>query len=98
MKEFLRSVVIKGSAKHANVDNIEVMGKTGTSNKLNEEGLYERNKVITTFIGNFEHNNKQYAILVILDEPQPLEETFNFNTSGWNAAPTAKEIMENFVD
>lgn len=98
MKEFLRSVVIKGSAKRANIDNIEVMGKTGTSNKLNEEGLYERNKIITTFIGNFEHNNRQYAILVILDEPQPLEETYNFVTSGWNAVPTAKEIIENFVD
>ena len=58
----------------------------------------EDKKVITTFIGNFEHNIKQYAILVILDEPQPLEETYNFITSGWNAVPTAREIIENFVD
>lgn len=34
-----------------------------------------------------------YAILVVLDEPQPIAETYNFNTSGWNAVPTAKEII-----
>ena len=72
--------------------------KTGTANKLNEEGQYEDKKVRTTFIGNFEHNSKQYAILVILDEPQPLEETYNFVTSGWNAVPTAREIIEIIID
>lgn len=97
MKEFLRSVVVKGAGKRANIKDIKVMGKTGTANKLNEEGRYEDKKVITTFISNFEHNNKQYAILVILDEPQPLEETYNFVTSGWNAVPTTKELIETII-
>ena len=98
MKEFLRSVVVNGAGKRANINSINVMGKTGTANKLNEEGQYEDKKVRTTFIGNFEHNSKQYAILVILDEPQPLEETYNFVTSGWNAVPTAREIIEIIID
>ena len=93
MRKLLRSVVVKGSGRPANIENIEVMGITGTAQKLNENGRYEDKRVVTTFVGNFEYDNKQYAILVILDEPQPLEETYNFNTSGWNAVPTAKEIM-----
>ena len=60
---------------------------------LYENGRYEDKRVVTTFVGNFEYDNKQYAILVILDEPQPLEETYNFNTSGWNTVPTAKEVI-----
>lgn len=97
MKEFLRSVVINGAGKRANVKDANVMGKTGTANKLNEEGKFEDKIVVTTFIGNFEYNNKQYAIIVILDEPKPIEETYNFNTSGWNAVPTAGEIIEEFI-
>ena len=98
MKQLLRSVIVKGAGKRANIKDIEVMGKTGTAHKLNEEGRYEDNKVITTFIGNFDYNNKQYAILVTLDEPQPINETYNFNTAGWNAAPTAKELIEEIVN
>ena len=58
----LRSVVVKGSGRLTNIDNIEVMGITGTAQKLNKEGKYEDKKVMTTFIGNFEYENKQYAI------------------------------------
>jgi cell division protein FtsI (penicillin-binding protein 3) len=29
----------------------------------------------------------------MLDEPQPLKETFGFITSGWNAVPTAGKVI-----
>ena len=29
-----------------------------------------------------------------IDESHPINETYNFNTAGWNAAPTAKELIE----
>ena len=37
-------------------------------------------------------------MFVLLDEPQPTEETYNFYTSGWNAVPTAREIIEIIID
>ena len=36
----------------------------------------------------------KYAILVMLDEPKPLPETYGFATAGWNAVPTAGKIIE----
>ena len=32
-------------------------------------------------------------MLVLLDEPQGLKETYNFTTAGWNAAPTVGRII-----
>jgi hypothetical protein len=29
----------------------------------------------------------------MLDEPQPLKETYGFATAGWNAAPTAAKVI-----
>jgi cell division protein FtsI (penicillin-binding protein 3) len=35
-----------------------------------------------------------YVLLVLLDDPQPLPETYGFATAGWNAVPTAGRIIE----
>jgi len=35
----------------------------------------------------------RYAILVMLDEPKALPETYGFATSGWNAVPTSGAII-----
>jgi cell division protein FtsI (penicillin-binding protein 3) len=32
-------------------------------------------------------------LTIMLDEPQPTPETHGFNTSGWNAAPTAGKVI-----
>ena len=36
----------------------------------------------------------RYLITIMLDEPQGLPETHGFATSGWNAAPTAAQVIE----
>jgi hypothetical protein len=33
------------------------------------------------------------VVLVVLDEPKAIKETFGFATAGWNAAPTAGNII-----
>ncbi|MFN5526671.1 MAG: penicillin-binding protein 2, partial [Bradyrhizobium sp.] len=35
----------------------------------------------------------RYQLLIMLDEPQPLKETYGFITSGWNAVPTAGNVI-----
>jgi cell division protein FtsI (penicillin-binding protein 3) len=35
----------------------------------------------------------RYSLLVMLDEPQALPETYGFATAGWNAVPTAGKII-----
>ena len=94
IKSILRKNVKEGTARFADIPNINTYFKTGTANKKNDKGKYEDKKVRTTVIGGFTYKNKNYTMFVLLDEPQPIEETYNFYTSGWNAVPTAKELIE----
>ncbi len=94
MRKLLRLVVEEGSGKRANVKGYEVAGKTGTANKLSAEGKYVDKKVRTTFVSAFPISNPKYALLLMLDEPKPIKETWGFVTSGWNTVPTAGKIIE----
>jgi len=94
MRKLLRLVVEEGSGKRANVKGYEVAGKTGTANKLSEDGKYVDKKVRTTFVSAFPISNPKYALLLMLDEPKPIKETWGFVTSGWNTVPTAGKIIE----
>ena len=93
MRKLMRAVVTQGSGKRANILGYEVGGKTGTANKLDQNGKYEKKKVRTTFISAFPISNPKYALLVMLDEPKAIKETWGFTTSGWNAVPTGAEII-----
>ena len=90
----MRLVVTDGSGRRANVPGYEVAGKTGTANKLSAQGKYVDKKVRTTFVAAFPISNPKYALIVMLDEPKPLKETWGFVTSGWNTVPTAAKIIE----
>lgn len=92
IRKMLREVIIEGSGKRANILGYEVAGKTGTANKL-VNGKYIDKKVFSTFIGTFPASNPKYALYVMLDEPKALKETWGFVTSGWNAVPTAGNII-----
>lgn len=93
MRDLLRLVVVEGSGRRANVLGYEVAGKTGTANKLSANGKYVDKKVRTTFVATFPVSDPQYALLVMLDEPKAIKESWGFVTSGWNTVPTAKKII-----
>ena len=82
-----------GSGKNANIVNVAVAGKTGTSQKFDfSRGVYSSEKVRTSFIGFFPADNPQVAILVILDEPQ------RDKWGGVAAAPVFKSIGEQILN
>lgn len=93
MRKLMRLVVTDGSGKRANVPGYEVGGKTGTANKLSENGKYVDKLVRTTFVSAFPISDPKYALIVMLDEPKPIKETWGFVTSGWNTVPTASNII-----
>jgi cell division protein FtsI (penicillin-binding protein 3) len=68
-KEYFRAVVEKGTGVSAAVEGIEVAGKTGTAQKFT--GSYHgKRSYLSTFVGFFPVDNPQYAVIIVVDEPQ----------------------------
>ena len=101
LKKILRKVVTdkKGTASLADIYGYNVSGKTGTSQYYND-----KNKNINTFISFFTASNKNYILLVMLDDPQVAENLIydyrglkikgTRNEAGWNAVYSAGKIIE----
>lgn len=95
--QMMRMVVSEGTAKKANVEGYLVFAKTGTAYQNKGKFGYgsdaDRHRT-TSFIGGFPANNPQYIMIVMLDDPKPIEGTYGFATAGWNVTPTAGKIIE----
>ena len=96
MLKLMRLVVSKGTGKNAEVKGYFVGAKTGTAEKR-EGRRYVKNKRDSSFFAVVPAINPKYAILIMLDNPQPTKETFGFATAGWTAAPLAKNIISRMV-
>jgi cell division protein FtsI (penicillin-binding protein 3) len=92
MRYLMRLNAEKGTASKADVKGYYVGGKTGTSEKV-VGGRYSKTRLLNTFTAVMPSDKPRYQLLIIIDEPQPLKETFGFATSGWNAAPTAGKVI-----
>jgi cell division protein FtsI (penicillin-binding protein 3) len=92
MRYLMRLNAEKGSARKADIPGYYVGGKTGTAEKV-VGGRYSKTKLLTTFMAVMPSDQPRYLVSILIDEPQPLKETFGFATSGWNAAPTAGKVV-----
>lgn len=92
MRTMLRAVVMRGTGKRANVDGYQVIGKTGTADKL-ENGRYNHKKSMSTFISAFPASDPKYALIVVVDDPKASKETYGYTTAGWNAVPITRNII-----
>jgi cell division protein FtsI (penicillin-binding protein 3) len=81
-----------GTARKADVKGYYIGGKTGTAEKV-INGRYAKKKVLTAFTAIIPADKPRYQLLIMLDEPQSLKETYGFITSGWNAVPTAGNVI-----
>ena len=81
-----------GTGKNARIDNVNVAGKTGTSQKFDfARRAYSSERVRTSFMGFFPAEDPQVAILVVLDEPQ------RDKWGGVASAPVFKKIAEQII-
>jgi cell division protein FtsI (penicillin-binding protein 3) len=92
MRYLMRLNAEKGSAGKADVKGYYVGGKTGTAEKV-INGRYSKTKLMTDFMAVLPSDDPRYLILIMLDEPQIIPETKGFATAGWNAAPTAANVI-----
>ena len=89
----MRLVVLQGTGTNGNAPGLRVGGKTGTAEKVNQFGGYDRNANITVFAGVFPMDHPRYVTLVVLDDARPTKESYGFKTAGWMTAPLAKRII-----
>lgn len=88
MRELLQTVVESGSGKRAQIQGYNVAGKTGTAEKLSQEGGYGKRSHVVSFAGMVPATRPEFVILVILDNP----EVYSFGSTA--AAPVFKEIAQ----
>lgn len=91
LRYLFRLNVEKGSGKSADVPGYMVGGKTGTAEKV-VNGRYSGNHRLNSFLAAFPIDNPQYAVLVVLDDPQA-EKQGGGTTAGSNAAPVVGAVI-----
>ena len=92
MRFLMRLNAVVGTARKADVPGYYIGGKTGTAEKV-INGRYAKKRVLTAFTAILPADAPKYQLLIMLDEPQPLKETYGFITSGWNAVPTGGNVI-----
>jgi len=91
MKHMMREVVLRGTARRANIKGYDVGGKTGTA-KNTENGRYV-NKYHTVFVGAFPMVSPKYSLLVMFDEPKKTSPDCSSLDASCNAVPVAGRII-----
>lgn len=90
MTGMLEGVVLKGTAKHAGLGELNAAGKTGTSQKIDPRSKrYSNSKYVASFCGYAPAENPELACIVVLDEPKA-----GGHTGGAAAAPVFGRILE----
>ncbi|HEX6219913.1 MAG TPA: penicillin-binding protein 2 [Acidimicrobiia bacterium] len=88
MRELLAGVVEDGTGHNGAVEGYRVGGKTGTANKLGDDGRYTE-ETRASFVGMAPVSDPQVVVAVVVDAPDHA-----YRTGGLAAAPVFSEIME----
>ncbi len=89
VRRIMRTVITAGgTGTNAELDGYEVCGKTGTAQKIDENGRYAPNKYVSSFVGFAPAQQPALAVLVIVDEPR------GAHYGGVVAAPVFKRIIK----
>lgn len=88
MRELLAGVIEDGTGRNGAVEGYRVGGKTGTANKLGDDGRYTE-ETRASFVGMAPINDPEVVVAVVVDAPD-----YEHRTGGLSAAPVFSEIME----
>ena len=94
LRDMLRKVVTKGTARRARGGHYEIAGKTGTADKINDKGGYYETRNINSFASIFPADNPLYVLVVMMDEPHYQTGEMIRREAGWTVVPVSGEIIE----
>ncbi|MEW6130885.1 MAG: penicillin-binding protein [Acidobacteriota bacterium] len=69
LKFMLEGVVLRGTARAAQLEGYSVAGKTGTAQKVGKNGRYSNEKYVASFAGFAPVANPEIVCIVSIDEP-----------------------------
>jgi cell division protein FtsI (penicillin-binding protein 3) len=91
VRKMMEKVTEKGgTGTKAAIDGYKVGGKTGTAQKIDENGTYSKGKYVSSFVGFAPAENPEITILVMIDEPK--KDHYGSHYGGVVAAPVFKKI------
>jgi len=88
MRQLLSQVVEAGTGISAQIPGYEVGGKTGTADKLGEDGRYT-DITMASFVGLAPIGDPKVVVAVVVDSP-----AYEFRTGGLAATPAFAQVME----
>jgi cell division protein FtsI (penicillin-binding protein 3) len=88
LRQMLSEVVEAGTGISAQIPGYRVGGKTGTADKLGEDGRYT-DETMASFVGMAPIDDPQVVVAVVVDRP-----SFDYRTGGLAAAPAFAQVME----
>jgi len=93
LSKIMQTVITEGgTGVNAALEGYSVCGKTGTAQKIDENGGYSYKKYVASFVGFAPVENPKIAVLVVVDEPQ--KQHFGSIV----AAPAFKAIAQKTLD
>ncbi|HLR64113.1 MAG TPA: stage V sporulation protein D [Pseudogracilibacillus sp.] len=93
VRQALETVVAKGTGRPAYVEGYRVGGKTGTAQKVGEDGRYLEDEHIVSFIGFAPADDPELVVYLAIDDPK---DTVQFG--GVVAAPIVQTILHDSLD
>jgi cell division protein FtsI (penicillin-binding protein 3) len=81
-----------GTGVNAALEGYSVCGKTGTAQKIDENGLYSYKNYVSSFVGFAPVEKPKIAVLVVVDEPKKQ------HYGSIVAAPAFKKITQKTLD
>ena len=91
VREMLKAVVERGTAKGAALRGFTSAGKTGTAQKVGPDGQYLHDAWVSSYVCFAPAERAELTVVIVVDEPHNAHGGY---TGGAVAAPAAKEILE----
>ncbi|KAB2858089.1 MAG: stage V sporulation protein D, partial [Anaerolineae bacterium] len=82
-----------GEGTKGQIENYQVAGKTGTSQKIGPDGRYSDTESWASFVGFIPANDPQVSVLVLLDRPTAPNSYYGSQS----AAPTFAKLAQRLV-
>lgn len=92
VRKYLTGVVDSGSGKNAAIPGYSVGGKTGTSQKYDENGKVSSTLLVASFVGFAPADDPEYLCMIIVDEPQ-VPVVYGSTV----AAPYVQQVLKNVL-